>query len=56
MNFGDTCNKLWISYEKQDGRCHHRTIERETAVAMIDQLSTYIYVHVDNYQNKICIF
>ena len=34
---------------------HHRTIEREMAVAMeiIDQLSTYINVYVDNYQNNI---
>ena len=30
--------------------------ERKTAVAMetIDNLSTYIYVFVDNYQNNIC--
>ena len=31
------------------------TIEMETAVAMeiVDQLSIYIYVYVDNYQNDI---
>ena len=34
---------------------NRRYHERETAVAMdiTDQLSTYIYVYVDNYQNKI---
>ena len=34
---------------------NRRYHERETAVAMdlIDQLSTYIHVHVDNDQNKI---
>ena len=34
---------------------NRRYHERETAVAMdlIDQLSTYIYVYVDNNQNKI---
>ena len=34
---------------------NRRYHERETAVAMnlIDQLSTYIYVYVYNYQNKI---
>ena len=33
----------------------HRTIEKERAVAMVifDQLSTYIRVYVDNYQNDI---
>ena len=57
-NFRDTCAKLLISYEKQDGR-HHCTIDattkRKTAVAMetIDQLSTYTYVYVNNYQNNI---
>ena len=28
-DFGDTCAKLWISYEKQDGR-RHRTIDAIT--------------------------
>ena len=44
---------LWILYVKQDDR-HHRTIEMETAFAMeiMDQLSTYIHVYVDNYQNN----
>ena len=36
---------------------NRRYQERETAQAvaidLIDQLSTYIYVYVDNYQNKI---
>ena len=34
---------------------NRRYHERETAVAMdiTDHLSTYIYVYVDNYQNKI---
>ena len=51
-NLGDTCAKLSIPYEKQDGR-NHCSIERETAVAMetIDHLSTYIYA--DNYQNNV---
>ena len=43
-------------YEKQDG-CRHCSIERETQTAVemdtIDQLSTYIQVYVDNYQNNI---
>ena len=62
-----TCPILWtpvpnyvFSYEKQDGR-RHRTIDAITKVRrqlrwiyITDQLSTYIYVYVDNYQNKIC--
>ena len=33
----------------------HRTIERETDVVMeiTDQLSTYTYVYINNYQNNI---
>ena len=40
----------WLS--SSHNRRYH---ERETGVAidLIDQLSTYIYVYVDNYQNKI---
>ena len=43
--------------EKQDGH-RHRTIDaitkgRRQLRCLIDQSSTYIYVYVDNYQNKI---
>ena len=48
MEFSRKARWLLSSY---DTRYH----ERQTAVAtdIIDQLSTYIYASVDNYQNKI---
>ena len=55
-----TCRIVWILVPRYGFLTRSKMAavivhERKTAVAMhiIDQLSTHIYVYVDNYQNKI---
>ena len=57
----DTCAKLCVFLREArwpPSSYNRRYHESEMAVAMdiyiTDRLSTYIYVYVDNYQNKIC--